>query len=80
MIVVFKHGARIASVWRAGGSDHPEVFALGLTHRGRSRAAFGPHTSQRSLLTESALILKERDDLLAGMLGLNLREFFGNFF
>ena len=80
MIVVFKHGARIASVWRTGGSDHPEAFVLGLTHRRRPRATLGPHTSQRSLLTESVLILKERDDLLAGMLGLNLREFFGNFF
>lgn len=65
---------------RAGGTDHPEIFVLGLSHRRRSRATLGPHTSQRPLLTESALILKERDDLFAGVLGLNLREFFGNFF
>lgn len=65
---------------RAGGPDHPEVFVLGLADRRRSRATLGPHASQRPLLTESALILKEGDDLFAGMLGLNLREFFGNFF
>jgi hypothetical protein len=65
---------------RAGGSDHPNVLVLGLTHRRRPRATFGPHASQRPLLTESALILKEGDDLFVGMCGLNLREFFGNFF
>ena len=65
---------------RAGGPDHPEVLVFSLTHRCRSRATLGPHTSQRPLLTESTFKLKERDDLFAGTFGLNLREIFGNFF
>lgn len=69
----------LAGLW-AGGSDDPEVFVLRLAHRRRSRATPGPHASLRPLLAESALILKEDDDLLAGMFGLNLREIFGNFF
>ena len=64
---------------RVGGSDHPELFVFGLSHRRRSRATLGPHASQRPLLTESALILKEGDDLFAEMFGLNLLELFGNF-
>ena len=65
---------------RARRADDPEGFVFGLTHRCRSRAPFGPHASQRPLLTESALILKEGDDLLARMLGLNPRELFRDFF
>ena len=69
----------LAGLW-ARRADDPEVFVFGLTHRGRPRASFGPHAGQCSLLTESAFILKEGDDLLAGMLGLNSREFFRDFF
>ena len=65
---------------RARRADHPQVFVFSLTHCCRSRAPLGPDASQRALLTESAFILKERDDLLVGMLGLNPRELFRDFF
>jgi len=65
---------------RAGGSDDPDVLVFGLAHGGRPRATLGPHASQRPLLTESALILEERDDLLVGMLGLEASQLGGNFF
>ena len=61
-------------------ADDLEGFVFGLTYRCRSRAPFHPHASQRPLLTESAFLLKEGDDLLAGMLGLNPRELFRDFF
>ena len=71
----------LTGLW-ARRADDPEVFVFGLTHRCRSRAPFGPDASPRAFLTESAFLLKERDDLLVGMLGLNprelLRDFFGN--
>ena len=65
---------------RARRADHPQVVVFGLPYRRRSRATFGPHASQRPLLTEPALILEERDDLFVRILGLNFRQFFGDFF
>jgi hypothetical protein len=65
---------------RARRADHPQVVIFGLPDRRRSRATPGPHASQCPLLTEPALILEERDDLFVRILGLNLRQFFGNFF
>jgi hypothetical protein len=61
---------------RAGGPDRRDEFAIVLTHPRRWRATLDPNTSQRPLLTESALIFKEDDDSLARMLGLNLRKLF----
>ena len=65
---------------RARRSDDPEVFVLGLPHHRRPRAALGSHASQRPLLAEAALILKEDDDSMVGVLGLDPCELFGNFF
>ena len=65
---------------RAGGGDDPDVFVFGLPHGRWPRAPLGPAASQRSLLTEAALILEEHDDLPIGMLGLKPSQLFGNFF
>lgn len=61
-------------------SDYPQVIILGLPHRRRPRSALSPHASKRSLLTESAFVLKDDDDLLLGMLSLNPSQFYRDFF
>lgn len=74
-----ENGFGLTGLW-ARRADDPQVFVFGLTHRSRPRAPFGPQASQRAFLAESAFILEEGDDLLVGMLGLNSREFFRDFF
>lgn len=72
-------GFGLTGLWTRS-TDDPEVFVFGLPHGGGARAAFGPHAGQRALLTEAALILKEGDDSLVGMFGLNASPLFGDFF
>jgi hypothetical protein len=65
---------------RTNRGEDLQVLEPALFGRPRPRTFVGPDRRQRALLAEAGFVLEPDFDLLAGLLGLDLRDDLGGFF